>query len=106
MPIHDWTRVDAGTYHDFHQVWTIEIRNALNRGILPPGYSAFAELKVSGAEPDVATIQTRPIPLGGGLAVADAPPADAMRPEQMSSVFHVPFQRHLGDNGSVFLNYG
>jgi len=74
MPIHDWTRVDAGTYHDFHQVWTIEIRNALNRGILPPGYSAFADLKVSGAEPDVATIQTRPVPVGGGLAVADSPP--------------------------------
>jgi iron complex transport system ATP-binding protein len=44
--------------------------------------------------------------LSQGLLVADAPPADAMRPEQMSSVFHVPFQRHVGDNGSVFLNYG
>jgi len=25
MPIHDWTRVAAGIYHDFHQDWTIEI---------------------------------------------------------------------------------
>jgi hypothetical protein len=74
MPIHDWSRADAGTYHDFHQVWTIEIRNALNRGLLPPGYSAFADLKVSGVEPDVAAIQVRPTPVGGGLAVVEAPP--------------------------------
>lgn len=74
MPIHDWTRVDAGTYHDFHQVWTIEIRNALNRGLLPSGYSAFADLKVSGAEPDIAAIQLREPDSRGGLAVADSPP--------------------------------
>lgn len=74
MPIHDWTRVDAGTYHDFHQGWTIEIRNALNRGILPPGYMAMADLKVSGWEPDVAAVKLREPPTPGGLAVADAPP--------------------------------
>ena len=22
MPVHDWTRVDAGLFHDFHQGWT------------------------------------------------------------------------------------
>lgn len=74
MPIHDWTRVDAGTYHDFHQVWTIEIRNALNRGILPPGYSAFADLKVEGYEPDVAAIQLQPAPAGGGVSATATPP--------------------------------
>lgn len=74
MPLHDWTRVDAGTYHDFHQVWTIFIRNALNRGILPPGYTAMADLKVSGAEPDVAAIKLREPPSPGGVAVADNPP--------------------------------
>ncbi len=29
MPIHDWTRVTAGTWHDFHLAWITEIRNAL-----------------------------------------------------------------------------
>jgi hypothetical protein len=38
MPIHEWTRVSAGTFHDFHQGWTIEIRNKLNSGILPEGW--------------------------------------------------------------------
>ena len=50
MPLHDWTRVDAGLYHVFHQNWTIEIFRALNRGVLPTGYVAI------------------------GVAVADAPP--------------------------------
>jgi hypothetical protein len=35
MPIHDWTRVSAGTFHDFHQGWTIEIRNSLSPTRLP-----------------------------------------------------------------------
>ena len=35
MPIHDWTRVPAGIYHDFHRGWTVEIRRRLNRGVLP-----------------------------------------------------------------------
>jgi uncharacterized protein DUF4058 len=40
MPIHDWTRVDAGLFHDFHQDWTIELRRSLNAGRLPVGYVA------------------------------------------------------------------
>jgi hypothetical protein len=74
MPIHDWTRVDAGTYHDFHQGWTIYIRNALNRGLLPPGYRAMADLKVGGSEPDIAALKLREPPSQGGTAVADSPP--------------------------------
>ena len=74
MPIHDWTRVDAGTYHDFHQDWTIEIRRPLNRGILPPGFMAMTDLKVSGSEPDVAALKLRGDPAPGGVAVAEVPP--------------------------------
>lgn len=73
MPIHDWTRVSSGGFHDFHQVWTIEIRNALNRGLLPEGYSAFTELKVGGWEPDVTSIRSTELPTPGGPAIADRP---------------------------------
>ena len=38
MPVHDWTRVEAGIFHDFHTVWAVAIRNALNEGLLPEGY--------------------------------------------------------------------
>ena len=35
MPIHDWTRVDAGTFHAFHVSWVSAIQEALNDGLLP-----------------------------------------------------------------------
>jgi hypothetical protein len=37
MPVHDWTQVTAGTFHDFHKAWITELRNALNGGVLPGG---------------------------------------------------------------------
>jgi len=43
MPIHDWSRVDAGTFHHFHRAWTIEIARALNNGLLPASHYALAE---------------------------------------------------------------
>jgi hypothetical protein len=43
MPIHDWSRVDAGVFHDFHLAWMVELRNAFNTGILPPDYYAMTE---------------------------------------------------------------
>jgi Protein of unknown function (DUF4058) len=68
MPIHDWTRVDAGIFHAFHHSWIEEIARALNRGILPGDYYALAE-QVSGKYgPDVLTLEG---PRGG-----DAPPAN------------------------------
>src|SRR5437763_6393481 len=53
MPIHDWTGVDTNLFHDFHQTWTINIRNALNGGLLPKGYSALVEQRAAGVVPDV-----------------------------------------------------
>ncbi len=82
MAIHDWSRVSAGIFHDFHQAWTIEIRNELNRGALPPRYFAMAEQVVGGPIPDVITLQRRKTigeepPTRGGTAVAEAPPRAA-----------------------------
>jgi Protein of unknown function (DUF4058) len=56
MPIHDWTRVDAGLFHDFHQSWTVALRDALNMGVLPPDYFALVEQHVGGPIPDVLTL--------------------------------------------------
>ncbi len=79
MPIHDWTRVDAGLFHDFHQDWTIELRRSLNAGRLPAGYVALTDHQISGPIPDVLTLNRRPKDSGkgeptGGQAVAAAPP--------------------------------
>jgi hypothetical protein len=77
MPIHDWTRVEAGDFHDFHQCWVVELRNALNRGLLPPEYMAMTDQITGRPIPDVVTLQTRqPNKSGpGGVAVKDAPPS-------------------------------
>jgi Protein of unknown function (DUF4058) len=43
MPIHDWTRVDVGLFHAFHQGWISALSCALNTGGLPPEYFALIE---------------------------------------------------------------
>jgi hypothetical protein len=65
MPIHDWTRVDDGTFHHFHTLWMGEISKRLNRGILPAGYYALAEQIAGGLGPDVLSLQ-RPSTNNGG----------------------------------------
>ncbi len=88
MPIHDWTRVDAGIFHHFHQTWISALARALNAGILPPDCYALAEQIAAGLLPDVLTLETiRSSPVspagdeastsegdGGGIALATAPP--------------------------------
>jgi len=58
MPIHDWTRVDAGIFHHFHQAWILEIAQALNAGVLPQDYYALAEQIAGGLGPDVLTLES------------------------------------------------
>jgi hypothetical protein len=79
MPIHDWSRIDANLFHDFHQTWTIAIRNALNGGLLPKGYSALVEQHAAGVVPDVLALQRRskpnlPAGAAGGAVVTATPP--------------------------------
>src|SRR3954454_22391589 len=75
MPIHDWTRLEAGDFHDFHQCWVVGIRNALNSGLLPPEYMAMAEQVTGRPIPDVVTLQAgTPAGEPGGIAVATSPP--------------------------------
>jgi hypothetical protein len=59
MPMHDWKRVLPTIYHHFHQQWTISISDALNDGLLPPGYSALVEPYSSGLDPDAPALQRR-----------------------------------------------
>ncbi|HEV3448555.1 MAG TPA: DUF4058 domain-containing protein [Gemmataceae bacterium] len=59
MPIHDWTRVPAGLFHDFHQSWTIRIKDALNAGCLPKGLSALVEQRSGPREADILTVERR-----------------------------------------------
>jgi hypothetical protein len=83
MPVHDWTLVEAGIFHDLHVAWLPEIRKALNGGLLPDGYYALSEQHAGKLIADVLTLHGSPPPAQpplspppdtGGIAVAQAPP--------------------------------
>ena len=79
MPIHDWTRVDAGLFHALHQSWIVRLCDALNAGGLQPEYFALPEQSIRGSIPDVLTLRlsaesdssSGALP---GVAVAVVPP--------------------------------
>ena len=85
MPIHDWTRVNAGIFHHFHHQWVGAITDVLNRRVLPAEYYALTEQREAGFEPDVLALRfggpgrdEGPAPIarpsdepGGGLLVAE-----------------------------------
>lgn len=78
MPIHDWTRVDSGLFHAFHQSWIIHLCDALNDKRLPEDYYALPEQRSPGLIPDVLTLKlaedSEPGAGSSALAVATAPP--------------------------------
>src|SRR5690242_15842463 len=82
MPVHDWTRVDAGIFHSFHNSWITELHTALNGGILPDEYYALMEQHAGRLVTDVLTLHAsrpngEPLPLAASskaIALAEAPP--------------------------------
>jgi hypothetical protein len=82
MPVHDWTRVDAGIFHSFHNAWITQLNDALNGGILPGDYYALMEQHAGRLVTDVLTLHASepseelPFlpPSGAGIALAEAPP--------------------------------
>ena len=86
MPVHDWTRVEAGVFHGFHTSWAVFLGVRLNQ-MLPSNYYAMVERKAFGWEPDVLTLgrggrehrngsSGRAVDddRGGGVGLATAPP--------------------------------
>jgi hypothetical protein len=83
MPLHDWTRVPAYAYHDFHTGFLIALRRVLNSGVLPTGYYARAEQTTRTMGPDILTLQSQspdaaPQSRGTRLTVPTAPPRVAI----------------------------
>src|SRR5258708_2453889 len=69
MPVHDLSRVEAGTFHAFHMAWITHLSEALNGGVLPSGYYALPEQHAGRFITDVLTLQAPmtvvPPPTGG-----------------------------------------
>jgi len=60
MPVHDWTRVDAGLFHNFHQSWSVKLCDALNAGTLPSDYFALIEQRTPDMIPAVLALKLAP----------------------------------------------
>src|SRR5262245_29955323 len=79
MPVHDWTRVSAGTFHHFHLHWIARLNEAIEP-LLPPDYYVMAEQSAGELGPDLLTLRVSsapPRPQGGTpgtTAVALHPP--------------------------------
>ncbi len=58
MPVHDWTLVDAGIFHHFHQRWISALTDILNERLLPDEYYALAEQQSGRFETDVLTLKS------------------------------------------------
>src|SRR5262249_10513154 len=77
MPVHDWTRVDAGTFPHFHTLWLSEIATALNTGVRPADYYAMAEQVATRRQTDV-------LPLSAVAPAARGAESPSWRPRQPS----------------------
>ncbi len=106
MPLHDWTRVPSGLFHDFHQTWSIQIKTALNGGILPKGISAMVEQRTGAREPDVLAIERRgnlpraEFATDGGVATL-APPVTRFVDRTTNQIYatranRIVIKHHLG----------
>ncbi len=105
MPIHDWPRVSAGTFHDLHVGWIAEIRRSLNGGLLPEGYYALAEQVARTFGSDMHTLQLPDDDAagtkgtfrdsGGGAATLAMPPKLAVTDTLKLPMTPAPPQRRI-----------
>lgn len=105
MPLHDWTRVTAGTYHDFHNSWITHLKEALNTGMLPKPYYALGEQRAGETGPDVLALHETNGEAGftpssdddgGMVAVAEAPPHVQLAIEaRIEAAFYLAKRRTL-----------
>ncbi len=102
MPIHDWTRVSFGTFHNFHQHWMIALCDALNGGLLPEGYFAMAEQVVGRPEADVVALE---IDSDGDLPPDAGGTATAVRP-QTAFVLAAEEERYAAKATRLVIHHG
>lgn len=105
MPLHDWTRVLAGTFHAFHTAWIAELQGALNSGILPADFYALGEQLAGDVGPDVLTLHSTkpatelPPPQrngAGAIAIAERPPKVRITQQaSQETVYYLAKQRSV-----------
>jgi hypothetical protein len=111
MPIHDWTKVDSGIFHDFHQRFSMSIADELN-GCLPVDHYAMIEQNITKKEdgrygPDVIALHEREYhgETGGGVVTLPSPPKTATRMVTEAEFYrrkkNIVAVRHVSDDRIV-----
>lgn len=99
MPVHDWTRVSAGTFHFFHNSWITHLAETLNEGLLPPGFYAMGEQHAGRIIADMLTLHVTDAPRhrgnDGAIAVADVPPKTRLKVTADESAMYHRLQKTL-----------
>ena len=99
MPVHDWSKVDAGIFHTFHGSWITHLLESLNEGVLPTEYYALSEHHVGLTIPDVMTLHQTDHGdepnSNGGVALIDAPPRVGRRLVASSKTSYATRRRTL-----------
>ena len=75
MPMHDWTRVEAGIFHAFLHGWISTLNGELNRHSLPHEFYALIEKRPDRFAPDVLNLKSNvsdadETDFAGGMATA------------------------------------
>ena len=90
VPLHDWTRVSAGKWHDMHLTWTGALKTQLNSGGLPDPFFALAEpatgFQIGGDEE-------------GDGSNGEEPPFVRREPDVLAAVGRETFASRAGSNG-------
>jgi hypothetical protein len=100
MPVHDWSRVDAGIFHDFHHAWIEQIKRLLNSGVLPPDHYAMAEQHASHFGPNVLTLQSRNF--GDQNDEEEQSPGNESRTNDVGEIVSNPKARLVGETDLEF----
>ena len=115
MPIHDWTRLDAGLFHHFHNTWVGELAAVLNAGLLPKDHYALTEQWVGEVKPDVLALRVETngdqgangsSGSSGGVAIAEVEPKVRLHAETDPNLAYAALARriavrHVSDDSLV-----
>ena len=83
MPIHDWSRLGAGSFRHFHNSWYSKLGDLMNEKLLPESYYAMSEQSAGEILTDVITLHSptenghpgnEPFGSNSGIALATLPP--------------------------------
>jgi hypothetical protein len=86
MPIHDWSRVEDASFHDFHQTWLTVLKIRMNTGLLPAGHFAHIERHFGRFESDLLTLVVREAGTRRLIALVElASAANKDRPENVTA---------------------